>query len=66
MSVRERERERETDRQTDRQRILGGLGRNESRVSDQKGVSLLYIIVEIHHSGRTPSKRKRVKTMLTL
>ena len=26
-----------------------------SRVSDQNGVSLLYIIVGIHHSGRKPS-----------
>ena len=26
-----------------------------SRVSDQKGVSLLYIMLEIHHSGREPS-----------
>ena len=26
-----------------------------SRISDQKGVSLLYIMLEIHHSGREPS-----------
>ena len=26
-----------------------------SRVSDQNGVSLLYIMLEIHHSGREPS-----------
>ena len=26
-----------------------------SRVSDQNGVSLLYIVLEIHHSGREPS-----------
>ena len=26
-----------------------------SRVSDQNGVSLLYIMLEIHHSGRKPS-----------
>ena len=28
---------------------------NISRVSDQNGVSLLYIMLEIHHSGREPS-----------
>ena len=28
---------------------------NISRVPDQKGVSLLYIMLEIHHSGREPS-----------
>ena len=28
---------------------------HNSRVSDQNGVSLLYIIIEIHHSGRKPS-----------
>ena len=28
---------------------------NISRVSDQNGVSLLYIKLEIHHSGREPS-----------
>ena len=27
-----------------------------SRVSDQNGVSLLYIMLEIHHSGREPLK----------
>ena len=27
----------------------------KSRVSDQNGVSLLYIMLEIHHSGREPS-----------
>ena len=27
---------------------------NISRVSDQNGVSLLYIVLEIHHSGREP------------
>ena len=26
-----------------------------SRVPDQNGVSLLYIMLEIHHSGREPS-----------
>ena len=26
-----------------------------SRVSDQNGLSRIYIIVEIHHSGRKPS-----------
>ena len=26
-----------------------------SRVSNQSGVSLLYIMLEIHHSGREPS-----------
>ena len=26
------------------------------RVSDQNGVSLLYIMLKIHHSGREPSK----------
>ena len=30
-------------------------GRNISRVSNQNGVSLLYIMHEIHHSGREPS-----------
>ena len=29
--------------------------RNISRVSNQNGVSLLYIMLEIHHSGREPS-----------
>ena len=28
----------------------------KSRVSDQNGVSLLYIMLKIHHSGREPSK----------
>ena len=28
---------------------------NISRVSDQNGVSLLYIMLEIHHSGQEPS-----------
>ena len=28
---------------------------NNSRVPDQNGVSLLYIMLEIHHSGREPS-----------
>ena len=28
---------------------------NMSRVSDQSGVSLLHIMLEIHHSGREPS-----------
>ena len=28
---------------------------HKSRVSDQNGISRLYIIVEIHHSGRKPS-----------
>ena len=28
---------------------------NISRVSDQSGASLLYIILEIHNSGREPS-----------
>ena len=28
----------------------------KSRVSNQNGVSLLYIMFEIHHSGRGPSK----------
>ena len=27
-----------------------------SRVPDQNGVSLQYIMLEIHHSGREPSK----------
>ena len=31
------------------------LHKSISRVSKQNGVSLLYIIVEIHHSGRKPS-----------
>ena len=30
------------------------LGKCISRVADQNGVSLLYIILEIHHSGREP------------
>ena len=33
-------------------RLWGG---NISRVSDQNGVSLLYIMLEIYHSGREPS-----------
>ena len=34
-----------------------GLGSGiKSRVSDQNGISLLYIMLEIHHSGREPSK----------
>ena len=32
-----------------------------SRVPDQNGVSLLYIILEIHHSGREPSIYKQQK-----
>ena len=28
----------------------------KSRVSNQNGVSLLYIMLELHHSGREPSK----------
>ena len=28
---------------------------NMSRVPNQNGVSLLYIMLEIHHSGREPS-----------
>ena len=28
---------------------------NNSRVSDQNGVSLLFIMLDIHHSGREPS-----------
>ena len=42
-----------------------------SRVSNQNGVSLLYIMVEIHHSGREPSiymlkqsKKKKKKIIL--
>ena len=35
----------------------GGMGTEERvRVPDQKGVSLLYIMLEIHHSGREPLK----------
>ena len=34
--------------------LLDGVGKIE--VSDQNGVSLLYIMLEIHHSGREPSK----------
>ena len=29
--------------------------KNISRISDQNGVSLLYIMLEIHHSGGEPS-----------
>ena len=29
---------------------------SKSRVPNQNGVSLLYIMLEIHHSGRKPSK----------
>ena len=29
-----------------------------TRVSDQNGVSLLYIMLEIHHSGQEPSISK--------
>ena len=32
-----------------------GFAHFNSRVSDQNGVSQLYIIVEIHHSGQKPS-----------
>ena len=35
--------------------LLPVLGRLISRVSDQNGVPLLYIILEIHHSGWEPS-----------
>ena len=28
----------------------------KSRVSDQNGLSPLYVMLEIHHSGREPSK----------
>ena len=31
---------------------------HKSRVSDENGVSLLYIMLEIHHSGREPWKCK--------
>ena len=31
------------------------LAENISRVSGQNGVSLLYVMLEIHHSGREPS-----------
>ena len=36
---------------------------NNSRVPDQNGVSLLYIIVEIHHSGRKPSEWRQQKQL---
>ena len=32
-----------------------------SRVPDQNGVALLYAMLEMHHSGREPSKFLRVK-----
>ena len=40
---------------------LGGHGRSKSSVSDQNGASPLYIMLEIHHSGRESSKYKRVE-----
>ena len=39
----------------------GSFGRYISGVSDQNGVSQLYIIVEIYHSDRKPWICKRVK-----
>ena len=33
--------------------------KNISRVQDQNGISLLYIMLEIHHSGREPSKYRQ-------
>ena len=39
----------------------GSLERYKSSVSDQNGVSPLYIMLEIHHSGQEPSKCKRFK-----
>ena len=35
--------------------FLSSFGTGHPRVSDQNGVSLLYIMFEIHHSGREPS-----------
>ena len=35
--------------------LLQALTHSISRVSVQNGVSLLYIMLEIHHSGREPS-----------
>ena len=37
-----------------------------SRVPDQNGVSLLYIMLEIHHSGREPSICMRNRPQLNL
>ena len=36
--------------------------KKKSRVSDQNGVFLLYIMLEIHHSAREPSVGYRTKT----
>ena len=66
MHVRERERERERerlrrerergrDRQTDRKTGKQGKRKRISRVPGQNGVSLLCIMLEIHHSGLKPS-----------
>ena len=38
-----------------------GHASNILRVSDQNGVSLLYIMLEIHHSGWEPSKFCKLK-----
>ena len=38
----------------------------KSRVSDQNGVALLYINLEIHHSSREPSKWKGNKRELKI
>ena len=37
---------------------------NMSRVPDQNGVSLLYIMLEIYHSGRKPSMYSAVRILL--
>ena len=34
-----------------------------AKVSNQNVISLLYIMLEIHHSGREPSKCKRSKDL---
>ena len=36
-----------------------------SRVPDQNGVSLLYVMLEIHHSGREPSIHMRYVNLRT-
>ena len=41
-----------------RQVVIFEHGCSKSRISNQNGVSLLYIMLEIHHSGRKPSKCK--------
>ena len=44
----------------------GSFGHYKSRVSDQNGVSLLYDMLEIHHSGQEPSKCKKAQLSLAV